>query len=57
MKPKMKNFYMPPDDLDWMHKIKDEAAAELTVGNVTLSQVLADLIAFAKAQGYHYQNW
>ena len=56
MRSKLKNFYMAPYDIEWIKKIRLKAKKG-RIGNVSLSEVLADLIDFARSNGYEYQDW
>jgi hypothetical protein len=46
---------MTTTDLEWLNKIRDEANED-RVGKVSMSTILADLIDWAREEGYKYQG-
>jgi len=57
MKLEPQNFYMSPEDKEWLREAKAEADKKERGGKVSLSRVLADLIEFARTNSYVYRSW
>jgi LPS sulfotransferase NodH len=56
MKLEPQNFYMSPEDKEWLREKKAEADRNERGGKVSLSRVIADLIEFARVNSYIYRS-
>ena len=52
---KRRTFHLLPQDIDWMKEIR-KRANEGSLSALSYSQILKDLIEFARVHGYEYGN-
>jgi hypothetical protein len=54
---KKRVFRMRPQDCDWLNEICTEAGKDLAIALVSPSLVIHDILEFARAKGYKYNDW